>query len=238
MIQIQRGLPLRGRGALVLVWSGIWRLGFRSQHRVQIWVWFCDQLSSRRWWRVFGVRLLSGVGGLSDRSWVGADCPAQDRHTDSTGVIPYLCFRMVSGIESSRSCKHLILNCSFERCSHMVTTGQSPLHQAILDPVLVETGFHLHGPSFSLRLPCWGGITSQVAWRSQHPSRDFGELCWRGGAEFSGLIGWSGAVIAHLPLSSGGNAGGLGLLTFPGCGLQLQIWNVEAQRILRELSAV
>lgn len=120
----------------------------------------------------------------------------------------------------------------------MVTTGQSPLHQAILDPVLVETGFHLHGPSFSLRLPCWGGITSQVAWRSQHPSRDFGELCWRGGAEFSGLIGWSGAVIAHLPLSSGGNAGGLGLLTFPGCGLQLQIWNVEAQRILRELSAV
>ena len=73
---------------------------------------------------------------------------------------------------------------------------------------------------------------------AQHPSRDFGELCWHGGAEFSGLIGWSGAVIAHLPLSSGGSAGELGLLTFPGCGLQLQIWNVEAQRILRELSAV
>ena len=157
---------------------------------------------------------------------MGADCPAQDSHTDSTRITPYLCFRMVNGIKSSRSCQHLILNCSFERCSHVVTTGQSPLHQAISDPVLVETGFHLCGPSFPLRLPCWGGITSQVAWRSQHPSRDFG----MGGAEFSGLTGWSGAVIAHLPLSFGGSARELGFLTSPGCGLQLQIWNMEAKR--------
>lgn len=174
---------------------------------------------------------------------MGADCPAQDSHTDSTRVTPHLCFRMVNGIKSSRSCHWLILNCSFERCSHVVTTGQLPLHQAISDPVLVETGFRLRGPSFPLSLPCWGGFTSQVAWRSQHPaqhpSRDFGELCWHGGgAEFSGLIGWSGAVIAHLPLTSGRSARGLGLLTFPGCWLQLQIWNVEAKRIPRELSAV
>lgn len=122
---------------------------------------------------------------------MGADCPAQDSHTDSTRVTPHLCFRMVNVIKSSRSCHWLILNCSFERCSHVFTTGQLPLHQAISDPVLVETGFHLRGPSFPLSLPCWGGITCQVAWRSQHPaqhpSRDIGELCWHGG----GRVFWS-----------------------------------------------